>query len=186
MEQKEREWEWEKERKKEREKFYSLRHPFGLLGDRVLKCRGCSCMRCIVVFQCSPLWRGWPWTLWTPSQRRSCSPASCAARCYAAKHPWNATLPTSTPSDRRSTDASSASGYTARVTPWWPTYIPIIRADPATLTLSSFEGLDKVGTPQHHRTSLSIDNTLPSLLLPLSRLLFLFFFLLFFLLLLIQ
>ena len=114
------------------------------------KCGGCSCMRCIVVFQCSPLWRGWPWTLWTPSQRRSCSPASCAARCYAAKHPWNATLPTSTPSDRRSTDASSASGYTARVTPWWPTYIPIIRADPATLTLSSFEGLDKVGT----RTSL--------------------------------
>lgn len=126
-------------------------------------------MRCIVVFQCSPLCRGWPWTLWTPSQRRSCSPASCAARCYAAKHPWNATLPTSTPSDRRSTDASSASGYIARVTPWWPTYIRIIRADPATLTLSSFEGLDKVGT----RTSLS--STPPNLsITPLTHIFFFF------------
>ena len=102
-------------------------------------------MRCIVVFQCSPPCQGWRWTRWTHRRPRSSSPASCVARCFAAKPPWNATWPTNTPNDRRSTDVSSASGSTARETPWWPISIPIIRADPETLTLSSFEGLDKVG-----------------------------------------
>lgn len=142
--------------RREYSRVASRTRPFitGGAGEMGLKCIGGVQLheRCVIVFQCSPLWRGWPYTLWTPSQRRSCSPANCAARYYAAKHPWNATLPTNTPNDRRSTDASSASGCTARVIPWWPIYIPIIRAGPATLTLSSFEGLDKVGTTLKNHT----------------------------------